>query len=358
MKKTSLYETHLKLNAKMIEYAGYLMPVYYQGIQEEHESVRKNMGIFDVSHMGEFLITGKDALKFVNVLVSNLITPDLMKVTYALLLDHEGYPLDDLLVYVIAKEKVLLVVNAGNKEKDFQWIVKQVSTYEVDVRDLSNDYAQIAIQGPKVAAVIDELLDTLVSDLSFMTYKVVPYFDGNIIVSRTGYTGEDGYEIYGYPPFILKLWEGALALGATPCGLGARDTLRFQAGLPLYGQELGDTITPYESGLGFAVKLDKDIFIGKNACVIHKAEQSRKLVGFELLERNIPRHGYKVYKKLKEIGEVTTGYLLPGVEKPIGLALIDINEQDLGNHIQIEIRNKRVPAIIRNKKFYIKNYSK
>jgi len=358
MKKTALYETHLKLNAKMIEYANYEMPVYYEGINAEHLGVRTHMGIFDVSHMGEFLIEGKDALRFTNYLVSNRIENDLTKVTYALLLNEDGYPLDDLLVYVVQKEKILLVVNAGNREKDYAWVVKQSNDFDVTVRDLSNDYSQVAIQGPKVKEIIDEILDTTVSDLSFMTFKIVPYGDGHIIVSRTGYTGEDGFEIYGYHDFVLNIWNDAISKDVKPSGLGARDTLRFQANLPLYGQEIAEDITPYEAGLGFAVKLDKEDFIGKDACIYHKENKLRKLVGFELLERNIPRHGYKVLKDQIEIGIVTTGYLLPDYEKPLGLALVDVNHGDLKTEIHIQIRNKEVPAVIRNKKFYTKNYKK
>lgn len=358
MKKTSLYENHLKLNAKMIEYAGYLMPVYYQGIQAEHHSVRTQIGVFDVSHMGEFLIEGKDALMFVNYLVSNIIVDDSSKVTYALLLNEQGYPLDDLLVYVVGKEKILLVVNAGNKEKDFDWVSSKVEGFNCIVRNISDDFSQIAIQGPKTQDMIDKILDATVSDLSFMHYKVVPYKEGHVIVSRTGYTGEDGFEIYGYHNFITDLWNDSLALDATPCGLGARDTLRFQANLPLYGQEISEEITPYEAGLGFAVKLDKEKFIGKNACIKHKEEKTRKLVGFELLEKNIPRHGYEVYKDEQLIGHVTTGYLLSGLDKPIGLALIQKEYGKLEHEIVIKIRHKMVPARIRNKKFYTKNYKK
>jgi glycine cleavage system T protein (aminomethyltransferase) len=358
MKKTSLYENHLKLNAKMIEYAGYLMPVYYQGIQSEHHSVRTHMGVFDVSHMGEFLIEGKEALKFANYLVTNIIPDDLSKVTYALLLNDQGYPLDDLLVYVVGKEKILLVVNAGNKEKDFAWVTSKTAGFDVIARDISDDFSQIALQGPKIQDIIDKLLDTTVSDLSFMQYKVVPYKDGHVIVSRTGYTGEDGFEIYGYHNFILDIWNDSIDFDVTPCGLGARDTLRFQANLPLYGQEISETITPYEAGLGFAVKLDKVNFIGKDACIKHKKEKTRKLVGFELLEKNIPRHGYEVYKDEQLIGHVTTGYLLAGVEKPIGLALIEKEFGKLENELLIKIRNKMVPARIRDKNFYTKHYKK
>ena len=277
---------------------------------------------------------------------------------YALLLIHEGYPLDDLLVYVVQKNKILLVVNAGNKDKDYAWVSKQAEAFDVTVRDLTEDYAQVAIQGPKVKLIIDELLDTTVSDLSFMTFKIVPYLDGHVIVSRTGYTGEDGFEVYGYPAFIKKLWDDALSKDVKPCGLGARDTLRFQANLPLYGQEIAEDITPFEAGLSFAIKLDKESFLGKDAAIKHKAHKTRKLVGFELLERNIPRQGYPVFFNDQEIGVITTGYLLPTQEKPIACALIDVNYSKLGTELFVQIRGKMVPAKVRSRKFYTKNYNK
>ncbi len=357
MKTTSLHEKHLGLHAKMIEYAGFHMPVSYTGITEEHLAVRTGMGIFDVSHMGEFLIEGTEALTFVNHLITNTITADTSKVTYSLMCDEKGFVVDDLLVYVMKENQILLVVNAGNIDKDFAWVTEQAKSFNITPRNLSADYGQVAIQGPLVAENIENMLGIDGSDLSFMTYKVVPYLDGYVIFSRTGYTGEDGFEIYGKPELINDVWDKAIAYGVIPCGLGARDTLRFEANLPLYGHEISDSINPVEAGLNFAVKLDKP-FIGRDALVSYKEAPKRKIVGLELLERNIPRHGYKVFKGEQEIGVITTGYLLPTLETPIANALIDIEHSAMGNELFVQIRNNFVPARIRNRKFYTKKYNK
>jgi len=357
MKTTSLTNKHLALNARMIEYAGFNMPVSYTGITEEHLAVRNGMGIFDVSHMGEFLVDGKDAIQFVNYIVTNTIPEDFSKVTYTLFCDEMGYVVDDLLVYVIKPEQVLLVVNAGNIDKDFAWVEKQAKRFDVIVRNVSNDYSQIAIQGPLVKDHIDALIGVTVSDLGFMTYKVVPFKEGYVIASRTGYTGEDGFEIYGAHHLVVQAWDLAYKAGAVPCGLGARDTLRFEANLPLYGHEISESINPIEAGLGFAVKFDKD-FIGKDALLKAKESPTRKIVGIELLERNIPRQGYFVFDGEKEIGVITTGYLLPTQEKPIACALVDINYSKLGTDLSVQIRGKMVPAKVRSRKFYTKNYNK
>ncbi|TNF09634.1 MAG: glycine cleavage system aminomethyltransferase GcvT [Bacillota bacterium] len=357
MKTTSLTNKHLALNARMIEYAGFNMPVSYTGIAEEHLAVRNGMGIFDVSHMGEFLVDGKDAIKFVNYIVTNIIPEDFTKVTYTLFCDEKGFVVDDLLVYVVKPEQVLLVVNAGNIDKDFAWVEKQAKNFDVQLRNVSENYSQIALQGPETKNHIDELLGTIVSDLGFMTYKVIPFLGGYVIASRTGYTGEDGFEIYGSHDLVVQAWDLAVSKGAIPCGLGARDTLRFEANLPLYGHEISDAINPIEAGLGFAVKLEKD-FIGKEALVNAKENPTRKIVGIELLERNIPRQGYLVFDQDKEIGVITTGYLLPTQEKPIACALVDINYSKLGTELFVQIRGKMVPAKVRSRKFYTKNYNK
>jgi aminomethyltransferase len=265
------------------------------------------MGIFDVSHMGEFLIEGSNALTFVNYLITNQVLEDTAKVTYALMCDEKGFVVDDLLVYVIKKDQILLVVNAGNIDKDFAWVEKQAQKYDVTARNVSESYSQVAIQGPLAKDVINRILGTEVTDITFMTYKVIPYLDGYVIASRTGYTGEDGFEIYGVHDLVVSIWEKAVNCGAIPCGLGARDTLRFEANLPLYGHEISDSINPVEAGLNFAVKLDKD-FIGRDQLIACKENQMRKIVGLELLERNIPRHGYLVFAGDQEIGVVTTGY--------------------------------------------------
>lgn len=357
MKTTALYEKHLALNARMIEYAGFSMPLSYAGITEEHLAVRTGMGIFDVSHMGEFLVDGKDALKFVNHIVTNIIPEDTSKVTYALFCNEEGNVVDDLLVYVIKPEQVLLVVNAGNIDKDFDWVVQQSKSFDVTLRNVSTAYSQVAIQGPETIHHIETIMGVAGADLKFMTYKVVPFKTGYVILSRTGYTGEDGFEIYGEHELVTQVWDHAIQAGALPCGLGARDTLRFEANLPLYGHEISDTINPVEAGLNFAVKLEKP-FIGRDALVAYKENPKRKVVGLELLERNIPRHGYEVYQGDELVGTVTTGYLLPNVETPLACALVDIKASELGTELYVSIRKNKVPARVRNRKFYIKNYKK
>lgn len=357
MKYTVLYEKHLSLNAKMIEYAGFQMPLQYQGISEEHLAVRHQFGIFDVSHMGEFLIEGKDALPFVNYLITNSIAENYEKVTYSLMCDENGFVVDDLLVYPINQEKILLVVNAGNTEKDFDWVEKQAKSFNVKAINASIEYSQIAIQGPESIGKIKDIIGEDVTDLKFMTYRFVQINGEQVIVSRTGYTGEDGFEVYGPHQVINHIWDKSIEAGAKPCGLGARDTLRFEANLPLYGHEISETINPIEAGLGFAVKLDKS-FIGRDALVEYKKDPKRKIVGLELLERNIPRADYEVYHQDQLIGHVTTGYLLPEVESPLALVLIDKAYSELGTLLHVKIRNKLVLGRVRNRKFYDKNYKK
>ena len=358
MKKTSLYQHHITLGAKMIEYAGFDMPISYTDISKEHHAVREQMGIFDVSHMGEFLVEGPDAVDFVNRLVTNQVTPDTTKVTYALLCDKDGFVIDDLLVYVLKENQILLVVNAGNIDKDFAWIQEQVSSYNVTLRNISDAYSQVALQGPLVKSHINDILGSHLTDLKFMTYQVVPYQDGFLIASRTGYTGEDGFEIYGSHDLIIDVWQQALEQGAVPCGLGARDTLRFEANLPLYGHELSDTITPLEAGLGFAVKFDK-AFIGKDALIKQVDHLERKIVGLELLEKGIPRQGYEIFNEADEkIGFITTGYLSPSLNKPIALAMISVPNHKLGTTVYVFIRNQKIRAKIISRKFLTKQYIK
>lgn len=358
MKKTSLHQHHIALGAKMIEYAGFDMPISYTDISKEHHAVREKMGIFDVSHMGEFLIDGPDALDFVNRLVTNQIVMDSTKVTYGLLCDNDGYVIDDLLVYVLKETQILLVVNAGNIDKDFAWVSDQQKEYDVTLRNISDAYSQVAIQGPLTKSHINDILGSHLTDLKFMTYQVVPYKDGFVIASRTGYTGEDGFEIYGTHDLITDIWEQAIAQGAIPCGLGARDTLRFEANLPLYGHELTESITPLEAGLGFALKFDK-AFIGKDALVKQVDQLKRKIVGLELLEKGIPRQGYEIFNESDEaIGFITTGYLSPSLNKSIALAMIDIPYHKIGTTVYVLIRKQKVLATIISRKFLSKKYIK
>lgn len=355
MKKTILYEKHLELNAKMVEFGGFLMPVSYEGITQEHEAVRNNVGVFDVSHMGEIIVEGQDALKFVNYIGSNLISDEINKVTYTLLINEDGYVIDDLLVYVITPQKILLVVNASNIEKDFAWLLQNKGTFNLNIRNLSDEYGLIALQGPESKNNVNQLLEHVVTDLNFMQFKIIPYKDLFVIVSRTGYTGEDGFEIYGRTHLIVDLFNESLNF-AKPCGLGCRDTLRFEACLPLYGHEISDKITPFEAGLGFAVKLKKPSFIGKEKLLLHKQNQTRKLVGFKLLDKGIARESYPIMKNDKEIGYVTTGYLSPTLGSALGLALVDKNYSNIGDQFYVSIRKNQVLAEVIQKPFYTKKY--
>ena len=356
MKTTSLHQHHIDLHAKMVDFGGFDMPLYYSNITPEHLAVRQHVGMFDVSHMGEILITGLDALLFVNTLVSNTITDNTQKVTYALLCNHEGNIIDDLLVYVFDTQKILLVVNASNIEKDFQWIVSQKGHEDVEIKNLSDDYSQIAIQGPLAHDICTKLIDMSQHSLKFMEYVVTPYLDGYVILSRTGYTGEDGYEIYGKHNLITSLWEKAMTLGVTPCGLGCRDTLRFEASLPLYGHELSDSINPIEAGLNFAVKSEK--FIGSEKIHQSQGALTKKLVGIKMLEKGIPRADYLLFKDEKEIGFITTGYLLPTQTTGLALAYVTIDEAYLLNEIDVDIRGKKLKCQIVKKVFMKKNYKK
>ncbi len=357
MKKTSLYDKHLALGAKMTEFAGFMMPLTYENIPFEHRAVRENVGVFDVSHMGEILIKGNDALEFVNYLVTNTIDGEENRVTYALLCDEKGYALDDLLVYVINRRRILLVVNAGNTDKDFEFIASHVEPFDVTVKNRSKRYAQLAVQGPEAKTVLSDIFDMDLSSITFMTFREIDHKGNPLIISRTGYTGEDGFELYGDHETIGVLWDALTGKGVVPCGLGARDTLRFEANLPLYGNEMNDTINPYETGLGFAIKTEK-AFIGRDALVSHKENLKRKIVGIEVLERGVPRHGYPVFIDDQNIGFVTTGYLLPDREKALALALVDQDFARKGTDVTIEIRNRRIKARIRNRRFYTKKYKK
>ncbi|ERI95380.1 aminomethyltransferase [Clostridiales bacterium oral taxon 876 str. F0540] len=365
LKKTRLYDDHIKYGGKLIEFAGWMLPVQYEGIIEEHEAVRNAAGLFDVSHMGEIKATGKDAFNFVQNLVTNDISVlEDNQVIYTLMCYENGGVVDDLLVYKFNEEDYLLVINASNVEKDFQWMLENKSNYEVELKNISEEISEVALQGPKAQKILQTLTAFNLDDIKFFYCRRDVVIDGiKCLVSRTGYTGEDGFEIYTNNEDITKIWNSILEAGKTygvkPAGLGCRDTLRFEAALPLYGNEISKDITPLEAGLGFFVKLNKESFIGKEALVRQKEEGlKRKLVGFEMTERGIPRHGYEVTANGENIGFVTTGYMSPTLKKNIGLALIDSKYTELGTEIDILIRNKSVKAKVISKKFYSKNYKK
>jgi len=358
-KKTPLYQTHLASGAKLIEFGGWLMPVQYAGILEEHRAVRERAGLFDVSHMGEIRITGPDAIKFVNYLVTNDISKlAVNQIMYSPMCYPDGGVVDDLLVYRLGEQELLLVVNAANTDKDFTWIKEAAANFNVEAVNISDNVAQLALQGPKAEAILQKLTDV---DLKAIKYywlqQDVPVQGIRCLVSRTGYTGEDGFEIYCQPAEVTKLWslllEAGKEEGLVPAGLGARDTLRFEACLPLYGHELSETITPLEAGLGFFVKLTKDDFIGKEALAKQKAEGvKRKIMALEIIGRGIARQDYRCLAGGQEIGVVTSGSYAPTLNKNLALALIAADKAEVGQEIAVEIRGKEVAAVVVNKPFY------
>jgi len=364
MKKTPLYEEHVKLGGKVIDFGGWALPVQYTGILEEHEAVRTRAGLFDVSHMGEVSVKGPDAGKFMQKLVTNDISPmEDHQVYYSPMCYPDGGVVDDLLIYKYQTDEYLLVVNASNTEKDFQWMQDNLEG-SVEIKNISDIFAELAIQGPKAEVILQKLTDTDLGEIKFFYFRPLVVLDGiKALVSRTGYTGEDGFEIYLAPEDAPYLWNKLLDLGKDegliPAGLGARDTLRFEAALPLYGQEIAQDITPLEAGLGIFVKLAKKDFIGRDALACQmEGGIPRRLVGFEMLDRGVPRSHYPVQAKGKEIGFVTTGSFSPTLKKNIGLALIQKEFAAAGAELEIVIRNKNLKARMVKVPFYQKRYKK
>lgn len=359
-KRTCLYDRHAQLGAFMQPFAGFDMPIQYTSIIEEHNAVRLHCGVFDVSHMGEVFVKGNEAEKFVNHIFTNDITnAPLFQIYYGMMLYPEGGTVDDLLVYKMGNQEFLLVVNAANIDKDVAWIKQNSEGFDVQIDDESENYSQLAIQGPEAEKAVEEALGIPCHELAFYTAKTRTQFGETFIVSRTGYTGEDGFEIYASHKLIVDLWDKLLdSKRVTPCGLGCRDTLRFEVGLPLYGDELSDTITPVMAGLSMFCKFDKPEFIGKDAISKQKEEgPTSRLRGIELEGNAIPRHGYKVLQDGKVVGEVTTGYKLISVDKSCAVALVD-SSLKLGDKVEIQIRKKTFPGTIVKKKFYDKHYKK
>ena len=311
--------------------------------------------------MGEVLVTGPQSEEFVNYIFTNDITdaPN-GKIYYGMMLHPTGGVVDDLLVYKMADKRFFLVINAGNIDKDVAWIMEHAKNFDVTVEHQSDCYGEVAVQGPKSEEIIERILEIPCAELSFYTCKEIEYNGETIIISRTGYTGEDGFELYGSHAFTNEVWDKLVGSGEVlPCGLGCRDTLRFEVGLPLYGDELTDEITPLEAGLGIFVKLDKNNFIGKEAIAAQKAEGlKRKIVGIELKDKAIPRHGYNVEVNGKVIGEVTTGYNSISTGKSVCMALIDAEYGKLGTEVDIRIRKRVFPGVVTKKRFYEKNYKK
>lgn len=359
-KITCLHSRHIALGAVMSPFASYDMPIRYPaGIIAEHKAVREKVGVFDVSHMGEIFVSGPDALKFVNHIFTNDIS-DLEPgfILYGMMLYPDGGTVDDLLVYrCSAPDTYLLVVNAANIDKDYEWMQQNSEGFDVSLDNQSESWGQIAVQGPESESVVCSLLGfEKASQLSFYTF----YTEGAYIISRTGYTGEDGFEIYAPLDEICRMWDLLVENGVQPCGLGCRDTLRFEAGLPLYGDELSAEISPVMAGLSMFCKLDKEEFIGKDALVEQKSKgPARKLVGLELKDKAIPRAGYPVLDlNDAQVGVVTTGYRSISLDRSLAFALVDSAYAALGTPLKIQIRNKVFPAEVIKKRFYQTNYKK
>ncbi|MCL2678484.1 MAG: glycine cleavage system aminomethyltransferase GcvT [Clostridiales bacterium] len=364
MKKTALYDQHVALGGKIIDFGGWALPVQFKGIIEEHLTVRRRAGLFDVSHMGEILVEGPDALDFVQYLVTaDVARAAAGQVVYSPMCYEDGGVVDDLLVYKYSQEKLLLVVNAANAAKDWAWINEQ-KRGEVTLSDLSCETAQIALQGPRSQKILAKLSDADLDALGFYHfYPQVEVAGLSVLLSRTGYTGEDGFEFYLPNAQAESLWlsllEAGREEGLEPVGLGARDTLRFEAALPLYGQEISREINPLEAGLGFFVSADKGDYLGREALAKVRAEGlKRRLAGFVMVGRGVARSHFPVEKDGREIGFVTTGSYAPSLGQNFGLALVEAPFAKTGESIDVMIRGKAVEAQIIARPFVPKNYKR
>jgi len=361
-KKTCLYDRHVALGALMSPFGGFIMPIQYSNITDEHNAVRQHCGIFDVSHMGEVRITGPDAERYVqHIFTNDVANAPLGQIYYGMMCYPNGGTVDDLLVYKMGENDFFLVINAANIDKDVAWMQEHTAGFGIVLDHQSDYYGQLAVQGPEAEAVVEEVLGLPCKELKFYTAAPLCPPEGAIIISRTGYTGEDGFEIYGSHDFIQQSWDKLIESGrCKPCGLGCRDTLRFEVGLPLYGDELSADISPVMAGLSMFCKLDKEEFIGKEALVEQKANGvAQKLVGIELADKAIPRHGYAVLTPEGEvIGEVTTGYHCLSVDKSVCMALVKAEYAKLGTPLAVQIRKKVFPGVVVKKKFYDKHYKK
>ena len=363
IKKTCLHGSHVALGAQMSPFAGFDMPIQYAGITQEHLAVRNKVGMFDVSHMGEIFISGPDAGRFVNHIFTNDISGyRSSKILYGMMLYPNGGCVDDLLVYrEFEPDSFLLVVNAANIDKDYEWMLRNSIGYDVKIDNQSDAWGQIAIQGPESEKIVLDVLGLdCTKKLCFYEYCNAEYNGHRLIVSRSGYTGEDGFELYATLQDTVEIWDRLLKAGVQPCGLGCRDTLRFEAGLPLYGDELSEEITPIEAGLGIFCKLDKAEFIGREALVAQKElGVEKKLVGIGIKDRAIPRHGYPVeLEDGTEVGVVTTGYHSITLDRSICFALVKSEYSTLGTDLFIRIRKKVFPGKVIKKRFYQTNYKK
>lgn len=361
MKQTPFYDEHLRLGAKMVPYAGFAMPIQYPGgIQAEHRKVREAAGLFDVSHMGEFHVTGPDALPFLqSVTVNDVARLRVGQAQYSALCRENGTVIDDLLIYRLSEGEYLVVVNASNREKDLAWILSHLSAFDVQVEDRSDSTALLALQGPRAQEVLAPIVDIDLDAIAY--YHAAPGSVAGVpaLIARTGYTGEDGFELYlPWGPEAVRVWGAILesgdSLGVEPVGLGARDSLRLEMGYPLYGNDLDEEHSALQSGLGWIVRLEKESdFVGKAALAVEKAGGvSPRLVGIRLIEPGFPRSGYPVTAGGVEIGKVTSGTVIPELNQGIALAYVSAEHSAPGTALGIRIRNCDIPGVVERPPFH------
>ncbi len=354
-KKTPFYDMHVRNKGKIVEFAGFFMPVQFEGIIQEHETVRNSVGIFDVSHMGEIEIRGKDRLKFVNYVTTNDASKlALNQVQYSTMLYSDAGIVDDLVVYNL-KDRMFLVVNAANSDKDYKWIVEN-KRFDVEIRNLSDEIGQLAVQGPKSEPLMQKLCSFNLSELSFYWATETKLNDVRVILSRTGYTGEDGFEVYVDRKDAHQLWDMVFdageEFGVKPIGLGARDTLRFEMRYCLYGNDIDKTTNPLEAGLKWVVKFEKGDFIGKESLLkVKESGVKRKLVGFEVIEKGIPRPHQEIHNDSRRIGFVTSGTISPSLKKGIGMGYVDLPHNKVGTKLKV-IGKKSIDVEIIKGSFY------
>ena len=365
---THIYEYH-RQHGKLAQFAGFEMPLWYEGIIPEHNSVRNAVGIFDTSHMGRVSLVGRDAESLLDFLLTNDVSRlKPMGGLYTVMCNERGGIKDDLIVYRISKEGFFIVYNAGNREKDYTWILEHSKDFDVEVRDISKDVAMMAVHGPRAEETLQRLTSELLSEIKRFNYREIMIGGYKALVARTGYTGEDGFEIYLWdtplsePSKALDLWEKILSSGSEfgikPCGLGARDSLRLEAGMSLYGSDIDEETNPLEARLRFVVKFKKRRpFIGREALLRIKKEGVKRLrVGFRMVERGIPRHGYEIWKEGRQIGQVTSGGFSPTLGLGIGMGYVAKDYSKLGNEVEIKIRGRLAKGkIVKSHPFYDEN---
>ncbi len=360
LKRTPLYQAHKDAGAKLVPFAGYEMPVQYTGVIDEHTTVRNAVGLFDVSHMGEVDFTGPRALEVANRIITNdLARLDDNQACYTAMVKEDGGIIDDLVCYRFSPERILICVNASNRQKDFEWMKAQADG-DCEVTDRSDEFVQIAVQGPNAAELVQRLADVETNSVKTYHFTSGQTAGVDAIIARTGYTGEDGFELYTHADGGATVWNALMErgadLGVKPAGLGARDSLRLEMRYPLYGNDIDETTNPYEACLGWVVKLDKSAFVGKAALEKIKADGiTRKLVGFEMIDRGIGRQGYSVVADGEKVGEVTSGTKGPSVNKAVGIAYVPKAMSAVGTEIDIEIRGRAAKAQIVKTPFYKKS---